>query len=131
MQAIKRVRADGHVCGTDILPPAAPLAWNDALFSAAARHSLDMATLDYFSHTGLDGSLFSQRIAQAGYSSRGAGENIAAGQNSVAGVMTTWMQSAGHCRNIMNPLYTDVAVACVAKSGNTYGIYWTMDLGVR
>ena len=41
-----------------------------------------------------------------------------------------WMNSPGHCANLMNPGFTDIGVACVkGGSGNTYGTYWTMDLG--
>ena len=45
--------------------------------------------------------------------------------------MTTWLNSDGHCRNIMEPALTEVAVACVSQAGTTYGTYWTMDLGRR
>ncbi len=128
---INLARSSGHVCGTDILPAVAPLAWNDMLFSSAAKHSLDMATNNYFSHTSLTGIDFGQRIATEGYSWTAVGENIAAGQATAAGVTAMWLASTGHCRNIMNPLYADVAVACVVGTTSTYGMYWTMDLGSR
>ena len=105
--------------------------WNDILFSAAARHSQDMATRNYFSHTTPEGITFSQRLATEGYIGWAAGENIAAGQGSVSGVMAAWLGSEGHCRNIMQPLLTEVGVACVSQAGSGYGIYWTMDLGGR
>lgn len=103
--------------------------WNDLLFSASARHSQDMAARNYFSHTSPEGVTFSQRIANEGYFGWAAGENIAAGQSSVSSVMSAWLTSEGHCRNIMQPLLNEVAVACVA--GGSYGNYWTMDLGGR
>lgn len=105
--------------------------WNDILFSAAARHSQDMATRNYFSHTTPEGITFSQRLATEGYVGWAAGENIAAGQSTVSGVMAAWLGSEGHCRNIMQPLLTEVAVACVSQAGSSYGTYWTMDLGGR
>ena len=57
------------------------------------------------------------------------GENIAAGQESVASVMAAWMASPGHCSNIMGVNYTEVGVACVINNSSTYRTYWTMDLG--
>ena len=131
LQQINLTRAAGRVCGTELLPAATAMKWNDILFSAAARHSLDMATRNYFSHTTPDGITFSQRLAAEGYVSWAAGENIAAGQTTVSGVMASWLGSEGHCRNIMQPVLTEVAVACVSKAGSSYGSYWTMLLGGR
>jgi len=45
------------------------------------------------------------------------GENIASGQSSVDSVIAAWLGSEPHCRNIMNPLFTELAVACVNVTG--------------
>lgn len=131
LQRVNAARADGAVCGTQTLPPAVALQWNDILFSAAARHALDMATRNYFSHDTPEGISFSQRLTTEGYTWRSAGENIAAGQTSVNSVMAAWLASEGHCRNIMNPGFTEVAVACVSQSGTAFATYWAMELGSR
>jgi uncharacterized protein YkwD len=104
------------------------LRWNAALATAANRHSTDMATRNFFSHTGSDGSDVGQRVSAAGYRWTAVGENIAGGQSSVSSVMSGWLASAGHCNNIMGASYQDVAVACVARPGSTYTRYWTMVL---
>ena len=126
LQAINAARAVARSCGATAMPAVAPVAWNDLLFSAAARHSTDMAANNYFSHTGLDGRSMSQRVTAEGYAWSWVGENIAAGQSSVSAVMNGWLASPGHCANIMNAQPRDVAVACVQRSGTTYGRYWTM-----
>ena len=54
----------------------APLVMDDRLLAAAQGHALDMATHDFVSHTGSDGSSAGERIAAAGYSD-GWGENVA------------------------------------------------------
>jgi len=128
LQQINAARATARTCGSTAMPAVAPLAWNNRLFSAAARHSGDMAANNYFSHTGLDGSTPAQRIAAEGYGWSWAGENIAAGQQTVSVVMNGWLASPGHCANIMRAEYRDVGVSCVQKSGTTYGKYWTMAL---
>ncbi|RJP63844.1 MAG: CAP domain-containing protein [Comamonadaceae bacterium] len=128
LQQINAARATARSCGATALPAVAPLAWNDRLFSAAARHSRDMATNNYFSHTGLDGRSASQRVADEGYAWSWVGENIAAGQSSVSTVMSGWLASPGHCANIMRAEYRDVGVSCVQQAGSTYGRYWTMTL---
>jgi|GEM_PF-622432 len=129
MTLINQARASARTCGTTVYPAAAPLAWNGKLFDAAAGHSADMATKNYFSHTSQDGRTFDQRITAAGYSWSNIGENIAAGQSSASSVMAAWMSSAGHCSNIMNGSFTQVGVACVVNNSATYKTYWTMDLG--
>ena len=118
----------GRSCGATAFAATNSLAWNDRLFAAAESHSSDMARNNYFSHTSLDGRSASSRVTAAGYVWRATGENIAAGQRDVTTVMNGWLASEGHCRNIMNPSYQDVAVACVQQTGSTYGRYWTMVL---
>lgn len=129
LQRVNAFRAAGAVCGTTTFAPAAPLSWNTKLLQAATGHSNDMATNNYFSHTSLDGRTFAQRILNAGYSYSAAGENIAAGQTSVQAVMTAWINSPGHCQNMMNATFRDIAVACVRNDASTFHRYWTMDLG--
>ncbi len=129
MTLINQARASARTCGSTAYPTAAPLAWNGKLFDAAAAHSADMATKNYFSHTSQDGRTFDQRITAAGYSWSNIGENIAAGQSSASSVMAGWMASAGHCSNIMNSSFTQVGVACVINNSATFRTYWTMDLG--
>ena len=128
LQQINAARAQPRTCGTSTLPAAGALAWNDRLFSAAARHSRDMAVNNYFSHTSRDGRTFSRRITDEGYAWSSSGENIAAGQSTVSGVLSGWLASPGHCANIMKAEFRDLAVSCVSQAGSSYGRYWTMSL---
>lgn len=116
-------RQAGATCGTTSYPPAAPLLANPALRCAARLHSKDMQDRDYFSHTTPDGVTFDQRITQAGYRWRTIGENIAAGYRTPQAVVQGWMQSPGHCQNIMNARFTQLGVGF-------YDDYqWTQDFG--
>lgn len=106
------------------------LSWNDPLTQASLVHSDDMVSGNFFSHTGSTGLDAGQRATAAGYVWRTWGENIAAGQSTVAVVVAGWMASDGHCANIMNPAFRDIGLACVSGSAsNTYRSYWTMTLG--
>ena len=128
---VNTARAAARSCGGQAMAAARPLAWNDVLFSTAARHSVDMASRNYFSHTSPEGVDMGQRASAEGYAWSSLGENIAAGNSTVSGVMALWLASPGHCSNIMNPAFTEVAVACVARPGTVWGTYWTMALGRR
>ncbi len=131
LAAINQARATARTCGTESKPAVAALVWEDRLFSAAARHSQDMAANNYFSHDAQDGRTPPQRIRAEGYVWTAYGENIAAGYGTVAEVMQGWINSPGHCSNIMNASFTDVGVSCVRATGAQYGTYWTMNLGHR
>ena len=129
VQRINAIRAAGAVCGAKALQPAIALVWNNTLLLAAKGHSTDMAQKNYFAHVGLDGRSASKRVTAAGYNWINVGENIAAGRQSVNEVMTAWANSPGHCQNLMNPEFRDVAVACVRNNAANYRMYWTMNLG--
>lgn len=98
-----------------------PLAENARLSSASRAHAQDMVVNDYFSHRGLNGSDLSSRARAAGYNCVAA-ENIAWGQKSEADVMTAWMNSAGHRRNI---LLRDAREFGIGRFDN----HWVMLLG--
>ncbi|WP_174732377.1 CAP domain-containing protein [Mesobacillus harenae] len=90
------------------------------LSKVAKAKSLDMKNKNYFSHTSPTyGSPFDM-MKQFGISYRTAGENIAMGQRSPEEVVTAWMNSEGHRKNIMNGAYTHIGVGHVAD-----GNYWT------
>jgi len=128
---VNQLRAAGASCGSNgNFAPAAALTWNTQLTQAATAHSLDMVTNNFFDHGGSNGSTLGSRVAATGYVASALGENIAAGYGTVTNVMTGWMNSPGHCANIMNPAFTQIGVACIkGTSTNRYGDYWTMDLG--
>lgn len=99
----------------------APLRENARLSRASRDHAQDMVSGGYFSHTGQDGSSFSDRARAAGYSCAAA-ENIASGQRTEAEVMTAWMKSQGHRRNILLSDATEFGIGQV-------GTMWVMMLG--
>lgn len=131
LAAVNAHRRSGATCGArGSFPAATELTWNAALTQAAVVHSDDMVARNFFSHTGSNGSSAGDRATAAGYSWRSVGENIAAGQPSIAVVVDGWMKSDGHCANLMNATFRDIGVACVAGNANTtYRTYWSQELG--
>merc|ERR1712176_1071674 len=98
------------------------LCYNDKLINAAQIHSDDMASGNFLSHDGSDGSSPFERITDAGFSWNSAAENIAQGQQTVESVMTAWMNSSGHKANILSSFSKYFGLG-LAYSGNTP--YWT------
>ncbi|WP_254054030.1 CAP domain-containing protein [Singulisphaera sp. GP187] len=96
------------------------------LEAAARRHAADMAARRKMSHTGSDRTSPFQRMKDEGYSYRRAAENIAAGAFSLETLMTGWMNSPGHRRNILGP-YTQVGASFANGEGDT--AYWCVTFG--
>lgn len=126
---INQARSTARMCGNQSFASAPPLVWNDMLQIAAQRHSDDMAQHNFFSHTGSDGSSASQRASDSGFNWRTMGENIAAGQPTSESVVQSWLDSPGHCANLMSSNFEETAVACTQDNQSQYGQYWTNVLG--
>jgi uncharacterized protein YkwD len=122
-------RRQSRTCGNRRFRPAPPLAWNEKLAAAALAHSRDMATQNYFSHTGKDRRTVADRATREGYRWRSVGENIATGQSSPQEVVTGWLTSPSHCANMMEPRFTDMGAAYAVNQKSDTVIYWTQVLG--
>ena len=125
LRLVNNARSVARQCGSTAHGPAAPLQWSCQLESAALGHSIDMGLHNFFSHTGSDGLSPGHRITQAGYTWRGWAENIAAGHPTAEAVVLAWLNSPGHCRNIMNPNMVHMGVAYTRPTGSNFRIYWT------
>lgn len=101
------------------------LRFQSQLAGAAQAHSNDMARNRFMGHRGSDGSSPFDRIRRYGYNFRAAGENVAAGHNSAQAVMSGWMNSSGHRKNILNPNFRDIGIG-YARSDRPY---WTQTFG--
>jgi uncharacterized protein YkwD len=110
-----------------------PLTANAKLSQAAETHSQNMANLDFFSHTGQDGSSAGDRAIAAGYESSFVGENIGAGYSTPATAVQGWINSPGHRANLLNASYTQLGVGYVFLAEDTgnanWNHYWTQVFG--
>jgi len=149
LELINDARSEGRECGEyGYFPPAPPVTWNDKLYAAALEHSRDMALSDTFSHTGSgtesdwtaqalhpgEGSSVGERIEYNGYDNwQRYGENIAAGtvMDEAEEAMEAWLESPGHCANIMNADFKEVGMALYYSEESHYKHYWTQDFGTQ
>lgn len=123
-------RAAGANCGGRQFAPAGPVELDVDLRDSARGHSQDMAEQNYFSHDSLDGRDFMDRIQATGYTGQGPwGENIAAGQTSAQEVVDGWMDSPGHCENIMTAEFGVIGVGLFMDDSAEYRVYWTQNFG--
>jgi uncharacterized protein YkwD len=149
LDVINEARAQGRECGEyGYFPAVDPVRWNEELYRAAYEHSKDMALSDTFSHTGSgtasdetaqaehpgQGSSVGERIEYNGYTNwHRYGENIAAGtvMDEAVEAMEGWLESPGHCKNIMKAEFEEVGLAVYYREGSHYTYYWTQDFGTR
>jgi uncharacterized protein YkwD len=122
---VNLARSQPRVCGSVDYPATTPLSWHCTLDDVAYAHTRDMGDYNFFSHTGSDGLTVGDRVRNAGYDWSAVGENIAAGQQTINTVMMVWLESPGHCANIMRPIYTEFGAASYSVYGSDYSIYWT------
>ena len=104
-----------------------PMRLNGSLNDAAQAHSAAQASVGSIFHIAPDGSNPGHRIARTGYQFSTWGENVAAGYRNANAVMAAWMRSPGHCRNILNPAFTELGVGYVKRDNDPsrYFDYWT------
>ncbi|WP_306153288.1 CAP domain-containing protein [Roseovarius sp. MMSF_3281] len=99
------------------------LSVNRKLTRAAAAHARDLAETGAFSHTGSNGSSVGDRVRRQGYGFCFVAENIAKGQGALEQVLSGWMASPGHRRNIRAEQAVEFGL--VRGPGNL----WVMVLG--
>jgi uncharacterized protein YkwD len=128
VELVNVARSHGRRCGSERFAPAPALGMSTRLNDAAAAHARDMLKKKFFDHRGSDGSQPKDRVLRAGYKSRLTGENIALGPESAEEVVDGWLDSPGHCANIMDPRFQDIGVA-VATGKKRGQIYWVQTFG--
>jgi uncharacterized protein YkwD len=97
------------------------LRWNPRLARAAAAHARDMVRRHYFDHRSPQHKSYMDMVSATGYGGAGcwsAGENLALshGAASPRQLMTAWMKSPEHRRNILRHKWHDFGLGVVRKS---------------
>lgn len=124
LQLVNEIRARGTRCGERSFAPAPPVRLSGTLAGVALGHAADMAEHNYFEHEDLAGRSPAQRVRAVGYQEKLVGENIAYGPKSAEEVVQGWLDSPGHCENIMDPRFAEMGIAYAAGRASKRGLYW-------
>ena len=124
VELINAARARGARCGARELAPVAPVHLSARLSDVALGHAVDMARHKYFDHQDPAGHSPADRVRASGYRETLVGENIAYGPKSADEVVRGWLDSPGHCENIMDVRFSEVGLAYATGSGAKPGLYW-------
>jgi len=122
------------------------LTWNEALYHAAYEHSQDMPSMGKdVTHEGSGGptdytaevnnhpgepSTFGERVETNGYSYYSLLENLTVGTDTDTPekAVEAWLNSAGHCKDLMDANVTDMGMSHVEAPKSYYIHYWTLEL---
>jgi uncharacterized protein YkwD len=116
-----------RTCGETSHPAAGALSAQPQLTEAAQGHAEDMARRDFFAHDNPDGTTATQRMRAAGYTGGRTGENIAQGYSTAREVVDAWIDSPGHCRNLMSGNYTEIGIGYYRGGPGRH--YWVQNFG--
>jgi uncharacterized protein YkwD len=124
LQLVNEARARGAHCGERSFGPVAPVKLSGTLASVAFGHATDMARHNYFEHEDLAGHSPADRVRAVGYREKLVGENIAYGPKSAEEVVQGWLDSPGHCENIMDSRFAEMGIAYAPGHASKRGLYW-------
>ncbi|MHB2265488.1 CAP domain-containing protein [Aliihoeflea sp. PC F10.4] len=127
---------DGARMTRDAAPAFAEIRRFNALGAIRADSELETAALEQAAHMARNGKMthdtgrgrdFAARMG--GVTTNGAAaENLARGRFDTARVMSVWMNSPGHRRNMLDPRFSRFGLAYVADPTDAARRYWTMVL---
>ena len=127
VELVNQARASGARCGERSFAPAPPVRFSRLLANVAYDHAADMASHNYFEHVDPAGHTPADRVRASGYHEKLVGENIAYGPQTADEVVRGWMDSPGHCENIMDARFGEMGIAFAAGRAKQ-GLYWVQVL---
>ncbi len=128
---LNKARSQTQVCGEDRYPAVPKLTRNAKLDRAARKYAQRMADEKFFDHISPDGDDPTDRARAEGYR-RGVGENIAAGYENPEKVMEGFLNSPGHCANLMRRSYVHLGIGFVLPTPGEsapFSNYWVQNFG--
>lgn len=119
LDLVNAQRAAGVQCPDQYRGPVGPVEWSWDVQELANGQSAYQAQIKQMTHIGPGGSRSWERCAAVGYNY--CVENVAAGSNDESRIFNAWLQSDGHCKNIMDPTATVMGAQVVSG-------YWALVL---
>lgn len=90
-----------------------PLRAHPLLAQAAQQKAEDMLSRQYFAHIGPEGELPWTWLDRAGYAYAAGGENLAIDFSDTSALVSAWLASPSHAKNIENGIFTDIGIGIV------------------
>lgn len=110
LEMINEARQEEQECGSTSYGPSEPLEMDPQLRCAARIHSWDQDGRNYYDHDTPEGLGPSGRVSIVPGPHSSAAENIYDWWNTPENIFQGWMDSSGHCRNMMCGSYNQVGI---------------------
>ena len=129
---INESRKEGAMCGDHYYAPTTPVIIDGRLVTSSLKKAYDLGTSREFSHDGSGANSdefkegvsmhFAKMIRNEMGRTKGVGENIAYGFVDIEALHQAFMESPGHCRNVMNDHFNLVGISAYEDGYGNY--YW-------
>ncbi len=110
LELINQYRQEEQECGSSTYGPSEPMEMNAQLQCAARIHSWDMSGRNYYAHDTPEGLSPSNRVSIVPGPLNSSAENIYDFWGTPEGAVQGWMNSPGHCKNMMCGSYSSIGV---------------------
>ncbi|MCT4616111.1 MAG: CAP domain-containing protein [Marinifilaceae bacterium] len=124
LRLVNEARSNGVTCKGVKHPAVEKIKWNNKLEEMALNHSKVMYQKAEMKHNFDDEPQLGERAKIVEYNYKALGENIAYNQKTEEEVIQAWLNSPGHCANIMNPNFKEMGISKV-------GPYWCQNFGTQ
>lgn len=132
LRQVNEVRLRGATCPGGATWRAASVRWSDSLALAAQTQAREMARLERMSHVDGQNRGLAERLRATGYRFSTAVENVGVGYPSLGSIVQAWLESEGHCENLLDPAVLEFGLACMdadVTGAPAERRYWTLVLG--
>lgn len=122
---MNNARTSGYTCGNTTRPAIAAVELECRLFRANQLHSEDMASNNYFSYTGLDGSSTWERATTQGTYATYA--FMSAGRSTAADLFSSFLGSEARCELMMDSATTRIGLGFAFNADANYQYYSSLN----
>lgn len=124
--ALDEARLTPRFCGSAYFVSADPLVYDLRLRQASEEHAWDMASNDFVSKIGSNGSVLEGRLGDTLYEYDNVGEIAYGGSSDVEEVVQNWISDPLRCATLMQADFTNFAVTRVESETGRFPAYWSV-----
>jgi uncharacterized protein YkwD len=131
LDLLNEARWTARYCGDAFYPSAEKLVHTSILFAAADEHAWDMATNNFVSKIGSNGSTLEARLGSTLYEFSYVGEIAYGGQLDPEDAVDAWLEVPSNCQVFMDSGFDQIGIARIEVEGKRYPAYWSVVLGQK
>jgi uncharacterized protein YkwD len=128
---VNEARARPQRCGSQAFAAAPPLRLNPALYGVASAHAADMARYTTSATPAATAARWTAGPPAPATPGAPSARTSPPARWTPTPAVQGWINSPGHCANIMSPAFSEMGAAFVVNKESSLGIYWAQVFGAR